>query len=154
MLLALIGCQTKECTEWYSGIKLTPVTSINNGNEMIENWYVADFLENELNLEVTFYSSADGYEECKSKTRIHDVVRDSIFINCDNYLIIGNDTVSSYSSLTKYFNLNETKGHYLFEYSDRNYNFPTFEYPENTFYIEVLLSDNQILIDSCVVKIN
>jgi hypothetical protein len=153
LLVVIFSCQTKDCTEWYSRLKLTPVTSIDNGNEKIGNWYVTDFLNNELNFEVTFYFSADGYEECKTKTMIHEIMRDSTFIRCGNDMVIGNDTLKAYESLTKYFRISETTGHRLFEYDGQEYGFPIFERLENTFYVDFILSDNKVLKDSCVVKI-
>jgi hypothetical protein len=132
---------------------LTPVTSNNNGNEMIANWYTTDFLNKELNFLVTFYHSADGYEECKSKTMIHEIINDSTFIRCGNYMVINNDTLNAFENLSGYFNMTDKKGLKLFEYKGQEYDFPIFERLENTFYIELILSDNKIIKDSCVVKI-
>jgi hypothetical protein len=151
--IILTGCQTKDCTEWYSGLKLTPVTIENNGNERIGDWYVTDFFENELNFETTFYFSADGYEECKSKTMIHEIIKDSIHISCDRFMVIDNDTLFGYSNLKDYFDITESSGHMLLSYKKQEFNFPLFEQQENTFNLEVTLSDNKILKDSCIVKI-
>lgn len=151
--IILAGCQTKDCTEWYSGLKLKPVTMENNANERIGNWYVTDFFENELNFETTFYYSADGYEECKSKTMIHEIDNDSIHISSDRFMVVENDTLLSYSNLKDYFDITKTSGHILFRYKKQEFNFPLFEQQENTFNIEITLSDNKILKDSCIVKI-
>ncbi len=153
MILIFVSCQTKDCTKWYSGIKFTPVTITDNGNEQIGNWYVTDFLKNELNFETTFYFSADGFEECKSKTMIHKIIKDLIYIGCDNFIIIDKDTIEKHSNLKNYFEITETSGHMLFNYKKAEFDFPLFEQNENTFNIEIFLSDNKVLKDSCIVKI-
>ncbi len=154
ILVTLLGCQTKDCTEWYSGLRFNPVTLTDNGNENIGDWYITDFLDKELNFETTFYFSADGYEECKSQTMIHEIINDSIHISCDRFMIIDNDTLLSYSNLKNYFDITETPGHMLFSYKKKEFSFPLFEQPENTFNIKITLSDNKIIEDSCIVKIS
>ena len=153
LIFVFFGCQTKDCKEWYSGVRLTPVTINNNGNEKIGDFYKTDFSEKELIFEVTLTYSADGYEECKTKTMIHEIKNDSTFISCGNDMVIVNDTLKAYENLSKYFRQSETKGHRLFEYNAQEFNFPIFEQLENTFYIEFILTDNKVLKDSCVLKI-
>lgn len=153
LLVAFTGCQTEDCTEWYAGLKVSPVTLENNGNERIGDWYITDFLENELNFETTFHFSADGYEVCRSKIRIHELETDSTNISCQSNVVIENDTVQQLTNLINYFDLIETSGHMLFTYKSKEYDFPHFEQQETIFYFKFTLSDNQILKDSCVVKI-
>jgi len=155
LISIIYSCQSKDCSKWYTGIKLAPVTSVNNGNEMIGDWYTTYFLNNELNLATTLYYSKDGYGfgVCETITWIHEIIEDSIFISCGNYLIINNDTIKAHENLKKYFKQLETDGRLLYEYNKQENGFPRFEQSENTFYIEVLLTDNTVLKDSCVVKI-
>jgi hypothetical protein len=153
LIFIFLGCQTKDCKEWYSGFRLTPVSYYNTGNEKIGDYYKTDFFDKELNFNVMHFYAADGYEECKTKIMIHEIINDSTFICCGNYLVIGTDTVKAFKNLSKYFQLSETKGSRLFKYNGQDYDFPIFERSENTFYVEFLLSDNKVLKDSCVVKI-
>lgn len=152
-ILILSGCLTDECSQWYSYATITPVTSINNGNRMIEGWYATDFLKDELNFEISFIYSADGYETCKSTTMIHEVVKDSIYLSCENAIYIGNEVLKENTNLIKYFDIAEKRGHMLFKFNKHVFRFPVFEQEENTFHVKFLLSDNKILRDSCIVKI-
>jgi hypothetical protein len=153
LIFVFFGCQTKDCKEWYSSYRLTPVTMIYNGNDKIGDYYKTYFIDKELIFDATLIYSVDGYEECKTKTMIHEIFNDSTTICCGNRLIIGNDTLEAYTNLIRYFDLLEKKGRRLLKYKVQEFDFPLFEHLENTFYLKFLLSDNQILKDSCVVKI-
>ena len=166
--MLLLGCQfsfddwklrstlgTEDCQMWYHSIDVTPVSAINNGNEGYKGWYIADFLDNEMNFQVHFYLDASHlYSECKTMTMIHEILKDSINICTNKYLIVANDTVRGKSNLFKYFTVMEYKGLFILKYNKESYVFPKFEKPENTFYITIKLSDNTQLTDSCVVRIN
>lgn len=153
IILLIAGCESKNCREWYSRVILTPVSSVNNGSERIGDYYTTDYFDNEINLHATLISSADGYEECKSKTRIHEVVTDSIILRCGNDMVIGEDTLKAFSNLIQYFSISLRKGNILFNYNSMDYSFPEFESVETTFHIELKLSDSKVLKDSCLVRI-
>lgn len=150
-IFLITGCQTKDCKQWYTDVDLEPVTMINNGNEMIFNWYTTDFFNHEYNFALRLYYSRDGYEVCKSVTNINEIVEDSIFLSCSNFMVINNDTINAHENLSSYFTKSSTNG-YLLKYKTEN-GTPIFEKSENTFYINLLLSDHQVFKDSCVVKI-
>lgn len=152
-LLIIWGC-TKDCNQWYSRIELHPVTKKPQSNsEVIEGWNKTDNFEKELNFLINFIYSADGYEGCKSKTMIHEIVKDSTLIFSSSEVVIGGDTVPSKSNLYDYFILKEFNGHYILEYNKARYPFPTFEMPFNKFFVELLLTDSKTLIDSAVVTV-
>ncbi len=153
LIFMIYSCQTKDCKQWYTDLDLTPVTATNNGNEMIGNWYSTHFFNHEYNFAARLYYTRDGYEECKSVTEINKVVEDSIFLCCDNDIVIHNDTIKALENLSSYFKHSLTNGHLLLEYKNVENGIPSFERSENTFYIEVLLSDYKVIKDSCVVKI-
>lgn len=152
-LLIIWGC-TKDCKQWYSRIELHPVTKKPQPNsEVIEGWNKTDSFENELNFLVNFIYSADGYEGCKTKTMIHEIVKDSTLIFSSSLVVIGSDTIPPKSNLYDYFNLKEGNGHYILEYDKAKYPFPKFEMPANKFFVELLLTDSKTLIDSALVTI-
>lgn len=152
-VLCLLGCGRKQCKSWYSYFHLYPVTKSITNNEKFGDWYQTDFFNQELNFYIQYISSQDGYEECKSVTMIHEILNDSTKIYCSNDVIINQDTIKSNVNLKKYFITIDPKGSTLFSYDKLNYNFPLFTKSYNTFKLQIKLSDNTIMTDSCIVKI-
>ena len=117
-----------------------------NNNRNINGWYETDYLINELNFWIVHSYSADGYEGCKSKTRIHELKKSETKITCSGRLIIGNDTLISNTNLYSYFDLiGQGEGNDILQYNSTTNPFPKFESPINNFKIEIPLTDGKII---------
>ncbi len=154
VLLGSTGC-TKECKEWYSSVNFKSVSKTPNNNNNYNGWYEIDYLVNELNFYARYINSADGYEECKTKERIHEPLKADIKIYCSGTMIIGNDTLPPNTNLFGYFNFYEKfEGPDVFEYNKATHPFPKFKSVLNNFKIEIPMSDGQVLVGTQVVSVN
>ncbi len=152
ILIFMCSCGTKDCTEWYSHIELTSVTKDKTNHEKIGKFYKTDFNKNELIFLVKYIYSADGYEECRSKSMIHSILKDSTIIYCSNSVIIGKDTIQPYENLYKYFTLSDYTGYSVYEFDTSSNQFPKFKDSSNMFKLILRLSDNRMLVDSCIIR--
>lgn len=154
ILLTICSC-TKECKEWYSGVDLRGVTKNSNSNREINGWYETEYLGNELNFWIVYAYSSDGYEECKSKTRIHELIKSDTKITCSGRLIIGNDTLISNTNLYNYFKLiGLGEGNDILQYNSTTYPFPKFETPTNNFKVEIPLTDGKTISGTKLISVN
>lgn len=148
----MILCSCEDCNEWYSHFRLYSVSQVKNTNESFDGWYQTDFFNDDFALLALFIYSADGYENCKSKTMIHSIVNDSTIIYCNSSLVVGNDTLTPKTNLNYLFELIEKKGHNIYRYDNSRYSFPKFDKSTNTFTLILKLNDNKVFTDSCVVR--
>lgn len=153
ILICFYSCGTKDCKEWYSDIELCTVTKEKTNHEKIGKFYKTDFNKNELIFLVKYIYSADGYEECKSTSMIHSILKDSTIIYCSNSLIIGKDTIQPNENIYKYFKLSDYTGYSVYEFDTISNQFPKFNDSNNMFKLILRLSDNQILVDSCIIRL-
>jgi hypothetical protein len=152
--LMFLGC-TKDCNEWYAGVTLRGVSKNPNNNQSINDWYETDYLVNELSFWIVYPYSSDGYEGCKSKTRIHELERSAIKIFCSGRVVIGTDTLSSNTNLFEYFSLlTQRECNDIMQYNSTAYPFPKFETSINNFKIEVPLSDGKVLQGTKIISVN
>lgn len=154
LVISHISC-TKKCKEWYSMVEFISLSKTPNNNNNYNGFYESDYLVNELNFYAKYIFSADGYEECKTKDRIHEPVKSDIKIYCSGAMIIGNDTLPPNTNLYSYFIFYEKhEGPDVFEYNKTAHPFPKFETALNNFKIEVPMSDGQVLMGTQLVSVN
>ena len=155
LFLLNTGCHNKKCNEWYSGVELRAVSKYYNNNDHIKLWYKTDHLVYELNFWVVYIFSQDGYEECKSVTFIHDLVKPQTKLFCSGQMIIGADTLKANTNIYKYFELIELdEGNNVLRYNTPTYGFPTFASQINDFTIEIPLSDGTTISKLLTVVVN
>lgn len=153
LIVLTLGCQ--DCKEWYTSLELKGATKDESTNEQLEGWFETIDLNNELNFWVAYYYTADGFERCKSSSKIHTLEKDKMELVCTDIMIVGEDTVPAYTNIISYFDLAlELKGNDFYTFDTINYELPRFTSRVNLFKMTVPLSDGDLLSGSVFLSVN